>query len=81
MAKWINRRPVATEAHVRCQFCPYIIPGNTSELDDNIKMDVRQIGWVGMDWIYLAQGRNKRQAAVNALMNLRDPQNANNFFS
>jgi hypothetical protein len=26
---------------------------------DNIKMDIREIGWVGMDWIDLAQDRDK----------------------
>jgi hypothetical protein len=28
-------------------------------LDDNIKMIVREIGWSGVDWIYLAQGRDQ----------------------
>jgi hypothetical protein len=27
-------------------------------LEDNIKMDIRGIGWGGMDWIYLAQDRD-----------------------
>jgi hypothetical protein len=38
---------------------------------DNIKMDLRQIGWDGMDWIDLAQDRNQWRALVNTEMNLR----------
>jgi hypothetical protein len=40
---------------------------------DNIKMDVLEIGWGGVDWIGLAQYRDKRRALVNAVMNLRVP--------
>jgi hypothetical protein len=40
---------------------------------DNIKMDLRKIGWGGMDWIDLAQDREQRRALVNMVMNLRVP--------
>jgi hypothetical protein len=40
---------------------------------NNIKMDLRQIGWDGMDWIDLAQDRDKWRALVNPVMNLRVP--------
>jgi hypothetical protein len=40
---------------------------------DNIKMDLREIGWDGMDWIHLAQNRNQWRALVNTVMNLRVP--------
>jgi hypothetical protein len=38
---------------------------------DNVKMDLREIGWRGMDWIDLAQDRNQWRALVNTVMNLR----------
>jgi hypothetical protein len=38
---------------------------------DNIKMDLREIGWDGMDWIDLAHDRVKWRALVNTVMNLR----------
>jgi hypothetical protein len=40
---------------------------------DNVKMDLREIEWDGMDWIYLAQDRDQWRALVNAVMNLRVP--------
>jgi hypothetical protein len=38
---------------------------------DNIKIDLREIGWDGMDWIDLAQDRDQWRALVNTAMNLR----------
>jgi hypothetical protein len=40
---------------------------------DNIKMDLKEIGWDGVDWIELAQGRDQWRALVNTVMNLRVP--------
>jgi hypothetical protein len=40
---------------------------------DNIKMNIGQRGWGGVDWIGLAQDRNKWRALVNAVMNLQGP--------
>jgi hypothetical protein len=34
-------------------------------------MDLREFGWGGMDWINLAQDRDRWPALVNAVMNLR----------
>jgi hypothetical protein len=39
--------------------------------EGNIKMDLREVGWEGMDWINLDQDRDRWQALVNAVMNLR----------
>jgi hypothetical protein len=38
---------------------------------DNIKIDLREIGWDGMDWIDLAQDICQWRALVNTVMNLR----------
>jgi hypothetical protein len=38
---------------------------------DNIKMDLLEIGWGGVDCIFLAQDKDKWRALVNAVMNLR----------
>jgi hypothetical protein len=40
---------------------------------DNIKTDLREIEWGGMDWIYLAQDRYQCRAFVSTAMNLRVP--------
>jgi hypothetical protein len=40
---------------------------------DNIKMDLREIGWDGMEWIDLPQNRDQWRALVKAVMNLRVP--------
>ena len=41
--------------------------------EDNIKMDLQEVGFEGMGWIDLAQNRCKWRALVNAVMNLRVP--------
>jgi hypothetical protein len=41
--------------------------------EDNIKMDLPEIGWESMDWIDLAQDRDRWRAVVNTVMNLRVP--------
>jgi hypothetical protein len=40
---------------------------------DNIKMDLREIGWDGMDWIDVAQDKDQWRALVNTVLNLRVP--------
>jgi len=41
--------------------------------EDNIKMYLQEVGCAGMDWIELAQDRDRWQELVNVLMNLRVP--------
>jgi hypothetical protein len=40
---------------------------------DNIKMDLGEAGWGDVDWIGLAQYRNRWRALVNSVLNLRVP--------
>jgi hypothetical protein len=44
---------------------------------DGIRMDLREIGWGNVDWIQLAQDRDRWRALVNTVINLRvlAPQN------
>jgi hypothetical protein len=48
---------------------------------DNIRMDLGEVGWVNVDWIGLAQDRNRWRALVNVVMNLPVPQNAGKLSS
>jgi hypothetical protein len=49
--------------------------------EDNIRMDLREIGWGGLEWINLAQDRDQWRALVNTVMNLRVPKNVGKFLS
>jgi hypothetical protein len=40
---------------------------------DNINIDLREIGWDGVDWIDRAQNRDQWRALVNMVLNLRVP--------
>jgi hypothetical protein len=42
-------------------------------VDNSIKMDLREIGWSGMDWIDLAHDRDQWRVLVNMVMNLWVP--------
>jgi hypothetical protein len=41
--------------------------------EDNIKIDLQEVGWGGMNWIDMAQDRDRWRVLVSAIMNLRVP--------
>ena len=47
----------------------------------NSRTDLQEVGCGTVYWIELAQGKDKRRLLVNAMMNIRVPQNAGNFFT
>jgi len=47
------------------------IERHRSRWDDDIKMDLQEVGCGGVDWIDLAHYRDRWRAVVNAVMNLR----------
>jgi len=47
--------------------------------EDNIKMDLQEVEWVGMDWINLAKVRNRWRVLINAVMNFRVPAKCREF--
>jgi len=57
-------------------------PGRpTHRWEDNIKMDLQEVECGGMDWIELAQGTDRWQALVNAVINLWVPQKVENCWA
>jgi hypothetical protein len=48
---------------------------------NNIRMDLGEVGWVDVDWIGLAQDRNRWRVLVNSVLNLRVPRNAGKLSS
>jgi hypothetical protein len=49
--------------------------------EDNIKMYLQEVGYGSMDWIGLAQDRDRWREFLNAVMNLRFPKNEGNFLT
>jgi hypothetical protein len=41
--------------------------------ENNVRKDLREIGWEGVDWMHLAQDRGQWWAVVNTAINIRVP--------
>jgi hypothetical protein len=48
---------------------------------DNIKINLKEIEYEGVDWIQVAWDRDQWQAFVNTVMNLQVPLKMGNFFT
>jgi hypothetical protein len=53
-----ENRPLGRPTHIR---------------KDNIRMDLRGIGWEDVDWMHLTQNKYQQRAVVNTIINLRFP--------
>jgi hypothetical protein len=51
------------------------------DLEDNIKIDLQEVGWGDMEWTDLTVDRDRWQAILNAVMNFRIPQNEGRFLT
>jgi len=49
--------------------------------EDNIRIDLREIGWEVVDWMNMAEDRDQWRTVVNTVMNLRVPEEAENFLA
>jgi hypothetical protein len=49
--------------------------------EDNIRMNLREVGWEGVDWMHLVHDRDKWKTLVNMVMNLWVPYKAMNFLA
>jgi len=52
-----------------------------TEWEDNIRMDLRETGWEGVDWMHLAQDMDQWLAVVNTVMKIRVPYKVGNFLT
>jgi len=54
---------------------------HTRRWENNIKMDLQELGYSGTEWIDLAQDRDRWRALVNSAKKFRVPYNAGNFLT
>jgi hypothetical protein len=47
--------------------------------EDTFRINLKDIGWEGVDWMHLAQDRDQWRVLVNTVMNLRFPRKATTF--
>jgi hypothetical protein len=50
-------------------------------LENNIKTDITELGWGGMNWIDVTEDKGQWRSLLNTVMNLRSPQNVGNFLN
>jgi hypothetical protein len=60
---------------------PQLSKNNWREKGNLVRMDLGEVGWGDVDWIGLAQDRNRWRALVNSVLNLRGPWNTSKLSS
>jgi hypothetical protein len=76
-----GRQDIAYRLSVRILEGKRPLGGHRRRYEDNIKMDLQKVIARGMDWITLAQDRDRWRALLNVVRNLRVPSNAGNLLT
>jgi hypothetical protein len=50
-------------------------------MEDDIRIDIREMGWEGVDWMHLSQGRDQWRTLMNTVVKFRVPQKTGNFLN
>ena len=57
------------------------LEGPRHRWENNMKIDLYEMGWGAMDWNVLVQNRDRWQALIYVLINLQVPQNVGDFLA
>jgi hypothetical protein len=71
MEEWAKHGKLVRVCRLREPPDAYRLLAGRRRWKDNINMDVKEIEWVDVDWIHLAQNRNKWRTVANTVMNFQ----------
>jgi hypothetical protein len=71
---------------MHAKFCSENLKGRTlgrprRRLEGNFRMDLREVGWEGVDWMHPAEDRDQWRAVVNTVINIWVPYKAGNLLT